>query len=241
MTSAISRKATPSSPTACKTDPAGAVSTARRDRRAASERCTAGQRLAPSARYPATPRSRANPTIAATNPWSPSPWTVGGKRNRRADPRAAQGQGEQGRGGPASGGVGPNLGTRYEPVVLGSHPPGLEPEDSRRKHKGPVGVSQSRAHGLYRPSVGRCGGGEVSAKGHLVLKGQVDHAIGVRRNFGQAVGVVDVAPPNDGASCFQPFRRCSWPAASSSGTTAEPIQPEAPVTKILMTYLQEAN
>ena len=48
MTSAISRVGTPSSPTPWSTEPAGADSTASRKSRAASSRCTAGQRFAPS-------------------------------------------------------------------------------------------------------------------------------------------------------------------------------------------------
>ena len=48
ITSATARIGTPSSPTACSTDPAGAFSSARRNRRAASNLCTAGHRLAPS-------------------------------------------------------------------------------------------------------------------------------------------------------------------------------------------------
>ena len=46
------RTGTPSSATACSRDPAGAFSRARRNRRAASNRCTAGQRLEPSPTNP---------------------------------------------------------------------------------------------------------------------------------------------------------------------------------------------
>ena len=49
-------------------------------------------------------------------------------QDRRADADAPQRQGEQGGGRPASGGVGPNLGTGDEPVVLGGHPPGRQAE-----------------------------------------------------------------------------------------------------------------
>jgi hypothetical protein len=48
ITSAMARTGTPSSATPCRTDPAGAVSSAKRKRGAASSRCTAGQWLVPS-------------------------------------------------------------------------------------------------------------------------------------------------------------------------------------------------
>jgi hypothetical protein len=130
---------------------------------------------------------------------------------------------------------------RWAPARRPRWPPDRrQPEHARGEHEGPVGVGQGRAHGLHGPPVGRRGGGEVAAEGHLVLERQVDHPVGVGGRLGQAVGVVDVAPLNDGAGRFQ---RCadaserarpttSWPAPSSSGTTAEPIQPDAPVTKI---------
>src|ERR1700727_3436837 len=75
MISAISRVGTPSPPTAWNTEPADPFSRARRYRRAASNRCTAGQRLEPSPMYADAPLSRARPIRTGTNPWSPSPWT----------------------------------------------------------------------------------------------------------------------------------------------------------------------
>jgi hypothetical protein len=49
IASAMWPRRTPPSPTACKTEPAVALSTGRRARRPASERCTADQRLGPAA------------------------------------------------------------------------------------------------------------------------------------------------------------------------------------------------
>ena len=132
----------------------------------------------------------------------------GEAQHRRADARARQGQRKQGGGRSAPGGVGPNLGTGHEPVVLGGHPTGRHPEHARGEHEGPVGVGQGRAHGLHGPPVGGRGGGEVAAEGDLVLEGQVDHAVGVRRRLGQTVRVVEVASLDDGAGRFQPLRRC---------------------------------
>jgi hypothetical protein len=61
----------------------------------------------------------------------------------------------------------------------------------------------------------------------------VDHPVGVGRRLGQALGIIEVA------RLARPTT--SWPAPRSSGTTAEPIHPDAPVTKILMTDLQRAT
>ena len=61
MDSAICRVGTPSSATACTTDPAGAASRARTTSCAASTTWTAGQRLAPSPTYADAPRSPSDP------------------------------------------------------------------------------------------------------------------------------------------------------------------------------------
>ena len=91
------------------------------------------------------------------------------------------------------------------------------------------------------------GGGEVAAEGQLVLEGQVDDAVRVGRRLGQAVWVIEVASLDGGtaaSSCCADWSErarptTSWPAPRSSGTTAEPIHPDAPVTKILMMDLRE--
>jgi hypothetical protein len=56
-------------------------SNASRKRRAASSRCTAGQRFLPLPTYAETPVLRAISISAGTNPWWPARWTDGGKRN----------------------------------------------------------------------------------------------------------------------------------------------------------------
>ena len=96
----------------------------------------------------------------------------------------------------------------HEPVVLGGHPAGGQPEHAGGKHEGSVGVGQCRPHGLDGSPVGGAGGGEVAAESDLVLEGQVDHAVGVGGRLGQAVGVVEVAPLDSGAGGFQLLRRC---------------------------------
>ncbi len=149
------------------------------------------------------------PTKVAMNPWSPSPWTVGGKRStdeRTPMPRSDRVSSAVAARRPA--GLARISALGHEPVVLGGHPTGGQPEHARGEHEGPVGAGQGRAHGLDGPPVGRRGGGEVAAEGHLVLEGQVDHPVGVGGRLGQAVGVVDVAPLHGGAGRLQPLRRC---------------------------------
>ena len=51
--------------------------------------------------------------------------------------------------------------------------------------------------------------GEIAAEGHLVLEGQMDHAVRVGSRLGQAVGLVEVAPPHHDARRFQLLRRCA--------------------------------
>jgi hypothetical protein len=76
MVSAVYRKGTPSSPAPCSRDSAGAASTASRNRRAASSRCTAGQRFDPSPTKADAPFARAMPIRVEMKPaLSPSPRT----------------------------------------------------------------------------------------------------------------------------------------------------------------------
>ena len=73
-------------------------------------------------------------------------------------------------------------------------------------------------------------------------EGQVDDAVAVEGAGAQHVGVVQVAAQHLGAHVGDGWAEASerasprtwWPAPMSSGTTAEPIQPEAPVTKMRM-------
>ena len=131
----------------------------------------------------------------------------GKTQHRRADAYAPQGQREQGGGRPEPGGAGPDFGTGYEPIVFLGHATGGQPEDARGEHQGPVGAGQGRAHGLHGPPVGGRGGGEVTAKGHLVLERQMDHPVGAVGGLGQPVRVVDVAPLDFGARGLQALRR----------------------------------
>ena len=98
------------------------------------------------------------------------------------------------------------LGTSPSPSV--DTRPAVSPSTPEASTKGRSDSARAAAHGLHGSSVGRGGGGEVATPGHLVLKRQVDHPVGVGGRLGQAVGVGDVASVNDGASRFQPLRRC---------------------------------
>jgi len=133
-------------------------------RRAASERCTAGQRLVPSPTYPATPcwrrcrRGWPRTVVAvAMDRW--------GKRSTDERTPMPSGQSEQGGGRPAPGGVGPDFGTGHEPVVLGSHPTGCQPEDARGEHEGRSESARLRPW-PPRPDVGARRGGEVAGERH---------------------------------------------------------------------------
>ena len=79
-----------------------------------------------------------------------------------------------------------------------------------------------------------------------MLEREVDHAVGRARDAAQAVEIVERAALHLGAggarAAADASERASpttwWPAPISSGTTAEPIQPDAPVTKTRMRNLQ---
>lgn len=68
IASAMFLKGIPSSPAPCKHEPAGADSTANRNKFAASSRCMAGQRFDPSPTYAETPFSRARPARRVAKP-----------------------------------------------------------------------------------------------------------------------------------------------------------------------------
>jgi len=81
-------------------------------------------------------------------------------------------------------------------------------------------------------AVGRLAGGIAHDFNNLltIIKGYVELA--TNRNVRQPELRSDLQHIGDASERASPTT--SWPAASSSGTTADPIQPEAPVTKILM-------
>ena len=85
-------------------------------------------------------------------------------------------------------------------------------------------------------ALGAPGAGHV---GEVVLEAQVDDGVGRLGAGAQAVEVVEAAAAGVAPAAMTAAAEASerarpttvWPAASSSGTTAEPIQPDAPVTK----------
>ncbi len=107
-----------------------------------------------------------------------------------------------------------------------------------------VGRSWARAsHGHDGAAVRRPAGGEVAAKRDLVLKGQV-MTPSEPAAYRQALGVVEIGPMDQGAASSSFFAEGRageadhlGMGAESSRTTAELIQPDAPVTKIFMMLL----
>ncbi len=82
------------------------------------------------------PSLGAMPTSVATNPWSPSPCTLGGRRNtdeRTPIPLSESVSSVVARG---AGRVGPDLITRHQPVVLGGNLPELSPSMPDASTKG---------------------------------------------------------------------------------------------------------
>ena len=88
--------------------------------------------------------------------------------------------------------------------------------------------------------VGR--GLEVAREGDVVLEGEVDDPVGRGGGGPQTLEVVEAArwtwAPAAAIASAEASERASpttsWPASMSSGTTAEPIQPLAPVTNTRM-------
>ena len=212
-------------------DPAGAFSSASRNRPAASSRWTAFQRFAPSPMYPrgAVARDLDEP------PHEPVV-SLAMHGRRESDERDAHACGSAPERRPRS-----RLadGPRVERGVLGRDPAGRKAQRPGGQHKRAVRAGEDGAEGLDRPQVGSHRGLEIV---EVVDEPQMDDAVrsgGARR---QARRVVQVA-----AMDFCPGRRegladaseraspTTWcPAERSSGTTAEPMNPDAPVTKTRM-------
>jgi hypothetical protein len=178
------------------------------------------------------------PTRVATKPWSPSPWTVG--ESRTLDERTPEaGEGEprllgaralaRGRGG---GGC----------VILGDERAGGVAGQPGRDDKRSAGALERGAERLGRAAIGGGSGREAARECLLVLERQVDDAVGRRGGGAQLVEVVERPAERLGAGRGERGGRgvgageptTSWPAPMSSATTAEPIQPVAPVTNTRM-------
>lgn len=195
-------------PGPCSTARSIAPSGSYASRRAASDRRTAGQRFVPSPHIAGhvslagdADEGGREPVVAlAMNRRSET-------HDRRADADASQRQGEQGSGRPAPGGVGPDLGTRDEPVVLAGHAAGRQADHARGEHEVPIGTCQGATHSLHVAAVGGAGGGEVAGEGQHVRAGQVDHPVGVGGRLGQGLRIIEVALLDHGARGLQLLRR----------------------------------
>ncbi|TYP90515.1 hypothetical protein BD833_101233 [Blastococcus xanthinilyticus] len=223
MASAMSVNGTPSSAVACRREPAGAPSSARRNRCAASRRCTAGHRLAPSPTKAEVPRSRAMPTSVGRNPWSPSPWTVGGRRTadeRTPRPAMARTTASVCARGPAPGsGASASLDTR--PVVTTP----ATPEAMTRGRSVPSSAPPS-ARTASR-SVRAAAGKSVKSWMNAVWTTPSAAAAAARRpSRSSSAPRRAVAPTDSRAAAAVPERArptTSCPAARHSATTADPM------------------
>ena len=119
----------------------------------------------------------------------------------------------------------------------------------QREHQGSPGADEGLArtlqrlpHGFDGTQVGGDRAGIVADLHRLVLEGQMDDAVGRRDRLPEAVEIVQVAAPDLGAQRLErqaeaserarPTTSC--PDSRSSGMTAEPMCPLAPVTKTRM-------
>ncbi len=128
----------------------------------------------------------------------------GEAQDRRAHADAPQRQREQGGRRPEPSWIGANVGAWNESVVFRRGPAERHPDHAGREHERPVRAGQGRSHRLDGTPVGTRGCAEVaSLEGHVVLEGQVDHAVRVGRSLGKTVGVVEVPLLDDGTGRLQ--------------------------------------
>jgi hypothetical protein len=187
MASAMSRNGTPSSATACSRVPAGADSTASRNRVAASSRCTDGHRFDPSPTKADTPVARAMPIRVEMNPRaSPSPCTVGANRiEDERTPRSPIAITDF------------STGSRRAVIVLGSSGvssvskrPGVRPKTPEVTAKGLLVPSNSKPIASTAFS-STCARSRVGGFGDVLVRG-VYHAVRCSGSGTQAVEVLDV-------------------------------------------------
>ena len=174
------------------------------------------------------------PAITAMKPWSPVPCTVGAKRRLTArTPRSAY----------SSARFSPPA-WRVRAVERGRSSsvagrPGRR-GDTRREQERPVGAGEHVGEGLDGGPLGRVGRRGVR-KSCLLARWSTASAASApaRRRRGRRGRPQDVAPWPEGGrrGVGRASPVTSWPAASSSSTAADPIQPDAPVTKTRMVKL----
>ena len=128
------------------------------------------------------------------------------------------------------------------PVALARHASRRESERPGGDDERPVGAGERLAERLDRAAVGVGRALEVARERDVVLERQVDHAVGRAGCLAQCVEIVERAALNLSAGGAERSGRGIragqaedlMAGAESSGTTAEPIQPDAPVTKTRM-------
>ncbi len=135
------------------------------------------------------------------------------------------------------------------PVQFGGHSPACESQHAGGDDQRSARTGEYFRQGLDGTAIGVGGRLEAPRKGKAVIERKVDHAI---RLSGRALKNVEIvgrasadfrsgSGQGGGGSirAGQPDDR--WPAPMSSGTAAEPIQPDAPVTNTRMRNLQGLN
>ena len=124
-------------------------------------------------------------------------------------------------------------------IVLRGRPGLGEAGDARGQQEGAAGAGERVADDLDRGSLG-CG--RVGRVGPVVLVREMDDGLGGLGASTDAREIIEVAAADAGpfacsaaaeaSDLASPVTSC--PAARSSSTVAEPIQPEAPVTNTCM-------
>ena len=148
---------------------------------------------------------------------------------------AAPGEPEHG---PLRGGARAHLITRH--VLLTGDPAGPHAGDARGDRERPVGAGEDLAEHLDRGAIGRGGLRELTGKGDVVAEREVDDGIGLLGPRLQDVDVLDVAAQDLGARRSDLLSGGIGASQTEDvmslgeelGMTADPIQPDAPVTNV---------
>src|SRR5580704_16155959 len=194
--------------------------------------------------------SLAMPTSVATNPLSPSPCTVGAKRKtdeRTPMPlsdrvsRAVAARRPAGLARTSGLATSPSSSVATRPAVRPIMP---EARTKGRSESARAAPMASTARRSAAPAAAKLPPKATSCwKARWITPSE--SAAALARPSGSSRSPCWTVAPAASSRCADASERArpttSWPAPSSSGTTAEPIHPDAPVTKILMTDLQRAK
>lgn len=211
--------------------PCDRCSSARRNTRAASSRCTPDQALAPSPRYADTPVARAVRMRIGTKPWSPIPCTDGGNRTAAArTPRSVTARA-----------AASDLRKLCPAGRSDSAAPGLRSDNPDVTSNGRSEPSSA----LPSSSITRRSCSQFSANfekswlNAVWITASADFAACSSMSASSKEPFTTCAPLAASPRALSPERHRPltwWLAAISSATTAEPTQPLAPVTKTCILF-----